>query len=242
MKYTVAVIVAFFVTLFVYTKLAGPIPFAITSVTTTKIDTFNVTGIGKATVTPDITVVNAGVTTSGDSVSQVQQNLNKNIAGVSDAIKKLGVDAKDIQTTNYTISPMYDFQQGQRIKGYQANTNLTIKIRAMEKTNSVIDAATANGANMIGGISFEVADETKAQNEARAKAVEEARKKAEDAARIAGFKLGRIINYSENFGNGMRPVPMYAKADAASGVGVPTQVEPGSNEVQVQVTLSYEIQ
>ena len=57
MKNTAAVIVFFFLTLFVYTKLVGPIPFSVTSTTTTKTDTFSVTGEGKATASPDIASV-----------------------------------------------------------------------------------------------------------------------------------------------------------------------------------------
>ncbi len=240
MKHPVMLFVAFFVLLFAYTKLVGPIPFSVTSVTTQKTDTFNVTGEGKAMATPDIAVVNVGVQAQGSSVKEVQQNLNRNSNAVSDAIKKLGIDAKDIQTSNYNISPLYNYSQGQRITGYQANTNLTIKVREIEKANSVIDAATANGANAVAGISFDVSDKTKAENEARQKAVDEAKRKATDASRIAGFTLGRIINYSENFGNEPRPVPMMAKADSSGG-GIPTQVEPGSTEIRVSVTLSFEI-
>jgi uncharacterized protein YggE len=68
------------------------------------------------------------------------------------------------------------------------------------------------------------------------------KKKATNAAKIAGFSLGRIINYSEDFGTAPRPIPMLAKTDVAGGGGVPTQVEPGSNEIAVTVTLSYQIQ
>jgi len=49
---------------------------------------------------------------------------------------------------------MYD----SRITGYQASSNLTIKVRAIDSTNSVIDAATAAGANQISGITFDIDD------------------------------------------------------------------------------------
>ncbi len=240
MKQTITTLIAFFVLLFLYTKLVGPIPFSVTSVTTTKTDTFSVTGEGKATAIPDVATVNAGVAASGNSVQQAQQELNKRINAVSEAIKKVGIDPKDIKTANYTIFPSYDYTQGQRITGYQANTNLTITVRTIDKANSVIDAATANGANVIGGMTFDVSDKTKALNQAREQAVAEAKKRAEDASRIAGFKLGRVINYAENLGGEPRPVPMMAKVDVAGG-GVPTQVEPGSTEIRVSVTLSFEI-
>jgi uncharacterized protein YggE len=94
----------------------------------------------------------------------------------------------------------------------------------------------------VGGISFDVDDKTKAQNEARQLAVADAKSKAENAAKMAGFSLGRIINYSEDFGGAPRPFPMMAKADVSAGGGVPTEVQTGTNEITVTVTLSYQIQ
>lgn len=242
MKNIGGVVALFFIALFVYTKLAGPIPFSVTQVTTTKTDTFSVTGEGKVSMPPDIAIINAGVQAQGATVKTAQDQLNKSINAVSAAVKSAGVDAKDIQTSGYNINPTYDYQAGgQKITGYQAASNLTIKVRNIDKANSVIDAATGAGATTVGGISFDVDNKTKAQNEARQKAVADAKSKAENAAKIAGFTLGRIINYSEDFGGFPRPIPMFAKAETAGG-GVPTQVEPGTNEITVTVTLSYQIQ
>lgn len=241
MKNITASIILFFLCLVAFIKFVGPIPLSISSVTTTKTDTFSVSGEGKVTMIPDIAVVNVGVTAQSANVSQVQQQLNKKMNAISDAIKKLGVDSKDIQTSNYNISPTYDYSGGsQRVTGYQANSNLTIKVRKIDNANGVIDAATANGANQVSGITFDVDDKTKAENQAREQAVADAKSKAETAARAAGFALGRIINYSEGGGAAPRPV-MLDKAISMAGGGAPTQVEPGSSELSVTVTLSYEI-
>lgn len=243
MKHLAGAIIIFFLGLFVYTKWVGPIPFSVNSITTTKTDTFTVTGEGKITVTPDIATVSVGVSAQGPTVKAVQDELNKNINAVIAAVKRTGVNDKDIQTSNYNISPTYDYRVGTpRVTGYQASSNLTIKVRAIDNANAVIDAATAAGATQVGGISFDVDDKTKAENDARKLAVADAKEKANDAARIAGFTLGRVINYSEDFGNQPRPIPMMAKADTGLGAAPPpTQVEPGSNEITVTVSLSYEI-
>lgn len=243
MKQFAGTIIIFFIALFAYTRLAGPIPFTITSVSTTKTDTFSVTGEGKVSVSPDIAIVSAGVQTQGATVKIAQNDLNTLINAVSSAVKKAGVKDEDIQTANYNINPMYDYNADTpRLNGFQASSNLTIKVRAIDTANSVIDAATQAGANQLEGISFDVDDKTTAQNKAREKAVDQAKTKAANAAKIAGFTLGKIINYSENFGNGPRPVLMYAKADIANPQEAPTQIETGSNEITVTVTLSYQIQ
>jgi len=234
------IIIFFFISLFAYEKLAGPIPFSLNSVTTTKSDTFNVTGEGKVNVSPDVAIVSAGISAEGTSVKIVQDQINSVINKVSDAVKNLGVDSKDIQTTNYNINPKYDFTSGtQRVNGYSANTTLTIKVKQLDKINSVIDSATANGANQINGLTFEVSDKEKAENEAREMAVADAKKKAQQAAKVAGFSLGRLINYQENLGE--PPIVFQRGGAELAAQDSKTQVEPGSSEITVSVTLSYEV-
>ncbi len=193
-------------------------------------------------VSPDIAVLRVGVQATGTTVKQVQNDLNARINEVSSAVKKLGVKSQDIQTTNYSIYPQFDYQTPtQRITGYQASTNLTIKVRDTGLVNEVIDSSTKAGANQVGGIQFDVDDKSKAQNEARGKAVADAKRKAQDAARMAGFKLGNIVSYQETFG-GQGPIPIMAKMTAEGHTASPpTQVEPGSSEIVVTVTLGYQI-
>lgn len=244
MKDISGAVIVFFIALFAFIKLAGPIPLSLSSVVTNKTDSFTVTGEGKVSLSPDIARIQAGVIAQGASVKQAQQDINKKIKAISDAIKKLDVDAKDIQTAQYSVHPQYDYRDGkQKITGYEATTTVSIKVRDMDKANDVIDMATTNGANQIGGISFDVDDRTKVENEARAKAVGDAKKKAETAARTAGFTLGRVINYAEHTGGDMRPAPMmYAKAEMAGAADqVESTIEPGSQDIMVSVSLSYEI-
>ena len=236
-------IITFFAVLFIYTRLWGPITFSVNSVTTNKSTTFDVTGEGKVFVKPDVAFISMGIRIQGPTVKVAQDQANSTINKVSKALKDLGVDSKDIQTISYNINPDYDFSaSSQKIKGYTARTTLSVKVRNIDEINSVIDAATANGANEVSGVGFDVDDKVKAQNEAREKAVAEARKKAENASRIAGFRLGKIINYSESFGGGPEPMLLRAAAQGSTDAEIPTALEPGSTEVTVNVTLSYEIQ
>lgn len=231
-------ILAFFIILFVYIQLAGPIPFSVNSVTTTKSDAFTVSGEGIVAAKPDTAFLNVGVTQTAPTVKAVQDQLNSAANKVSEAVKNLGVKAEDIQTTNYSVNPNYDFREvTQRIIGYTASTNLKIKVREIDKINEVIDAATASGANQVGGVSFEVSDKDQVENKAREEAVRKAKKKAEDAAKIAGFKLGKLINYSEELPSG--PIPIYAQGAAVSERE--TNIEPGSSEIRVTVNLTYEV-
>lgn len=239
---SLVIFIIFFLLLFLYTKWAGPISFSVNSITTTKNETFNVFGEGKVVTTPDVAVLTVGVIANGTSVKQAQDQVNLAINKVSEAIKKTGVSEADIQTTNYGINPNYDYSNGkQRIVGYQANANLSLKVKNIDNVNKVIDEATANGANQVGNVAFEVTDQLALQNQAREKAVADAKQKAEQAAKVAGFKLGRIVNYNEDFGNTPGPMPMMRTMGNVADEKVQTNIESGSSEVVVNVTLSYEI-
>lgn len=243
-------LLVFFIFLFAFTKILGPIPFDITQVTTSKTDAFTVTGEGKVEAIADSAKVSLGVLTKAATSELARDQLNKNINNVIAAIKTLGIDEKDIKTENYNIYPDYGEirpmligtgQTGQdNITGYTANTNITVTVDSAEIANQVIDAGTASGANQVGGVDFQVKDKNEALNKARELAVADARKKAEDASRIAGFKLGKVINYSESEGADY-PFAMMSKAQDLREGGVPTQVQPGTNEIAVTVSLSYEI-
>lgn len=241
MKQSIISILVFFLSLFAYTKLVGPLPFTVTSTTTQKTDTFTVTGEGKTVVIPNMARISVGVQSAGKTVKDTQRDMNAKIQAVSSSIKGLGIDEKDIKTTNYSLYPLYDYNGNtQKITGYQANSTLSITIHDIEKTNDVVDSATHAGANTVSGLTFDLADKTQALSEAREKAVSEAKKKAQEAAKIAGFRLGKIINYTESEAHSRQPMPVMAmeKAD----VSQTTQIEAGSSEIQLAVTLSYQLE
>ena len=102
-----------------------------------------------------------------------------------------------------------------------------------------------NGANQVGSLSFTIDDQTKIQEEARAGAITKARAKAESIAQAGDFKIGRLLNIQEGsqypvYSNALR---MDAKVTSESAEAAPAPIiQPGSQEVNVNVTLQYEIQ
>lgn len=227
--------------LFIFLKFSPAIPLSIT--TTAKTDFFTVAGEGKVSAVPDIAQVNLGITVTGSSVSQVQFQANSTINAVSSAVKKLGVGDKDIQTTSYNLRPDYDYSNGkQSIKGYVADINLSVKAHQFDKINQIIDVATANGANQVGGLFFTLDDATreKLESQARKIAIDKAKQKATQIVAESGISLGRIINVSEGSNPSPRPIYALEKSLPVAGGGNPTSIEPGSSEISISVTLSYE--
>jgi uncharacterized protein YggE len=237
--------IGFFLLLALFFKFFGPIPVSITSTVTTKTDIFTTTGEGKVTAPPDIAIVNLGITVSQEKVLACQDQANKTINKIQEDIKKLGISEKDIKTTTYTLNPTYDWTSGKgRITGYEITINLEVKVRDFDKINSVIDTATADGANLLGNLQFSIDDPRlkELQGQAREEAIKEAKEKAESLARAGGIKLGRILNIQENVVSPWIPRPYMAKELAAGPEEAKTQISPGEQEIKISVTLSYEIQ
>lgn len=240
-----AVIFFIFLLLFVYTKFIGPFPFSVNSVQTTKQTSFQVTGEGKVAAVPNQATISFAVTKQAATVADAQDQTNKIVDVVLSAVKNQGVSSNDIKTTDYNVSPQYNFQAAsQTITGYQVTQTVEVKIRQLGNVNKVLDAITSSGANVVNQVAFgfDDAKQKDLENQARAEAVKEAKDKASSMASIAGFHLGRIVDVQENFGN-PQPVPLMAldqKAAGLGGGGAPSNVTPGQNEVDVTVTLSYE--
>lgn len=244
----IGAVVVFFILLLVYTKVFGPIPFTVNNINTLNSTPFEVSGTGKASAAPDTAVINIGVTQTGTTVAEAQTKTNEAAENIINGLKEVGVEEGKIKTTNYSVNPNYSEltvpapDRGQ-VSGYTVTQNLEVET-PIDKANAAVDSATANGANLVGGISFTLDDKKmeEMKNEARAEAVNNAKRSAEGLANAAGIKLGNIINVQENYGGG--PVPVFREAvamDSAVGEAVPpTNITPGESNVEVTVTLTYQ--
>lgn len=239
----ITAVIVFFILLFVFAKWGPAINFSTT--TQTKGDPFVVTGEGKVFVTPDIAKITVGVQESGASLKTVQDNLNKKSAAITDAVKNLGVKKEDIKTTSYNLYPQYDYQNSpNRLTGYQVSTTYEITIKDFDKINDLIVIATGAGANMEGGINFEINEVTKKEKlqEARSLAAVDVKEKAQGLASAAGINLGKVINISESQGsNEIRPLPAMGGAVTLDKLAVEPSIQAGQTEINVMVTLSFEV-
>lgn len=196
---------------------------------------------GKVSTAPDIANLSFAVVTSGKSAEQVQLDNDKKMQNVIDYIKQNGVEAKDIQTSGYNLYPQYDYNKPDisplPITGYTLNQNVDVKIRDLNKVSNIVGGLTGKGVNQINNISYSIDDPDGLRAEARSKAIEKAKQKAKDLAQTLDIKLGKVISFSEDSSSAPYPLPYYAERLEGGG----TPVQPGSQDITVNVTLTFSI-
>jgi hypothetical protein len=204
--------------------------------------TVYVSGSGVVTMAPDTASVVIGVNVIEATLSAAQEKATSQMTAVIDALKAAGIDEKDIQTVNYSVSVIQDFDQNgnpAQIKGFQVSNQVNVTVRDLDKLGSILDTVVAKGANAIYGISFYVNDPTPAASQARTLAVQDAKKKADELAAAAGMKVGRVLSISETSSPTPAPVAM-GRAEAADAAA-PVPIQTGSTTVSVDVQVTYEL-
>ncbi len=196
-----------------------------------------VIGEGTVAAAPDSAVIRLGVSSQGKTARAASDANAREMTVVLAAIKESGVADRDIQTTSLSLQPQYDPSKtgAARLIGFQANNQVTVKIRDVGRLPTVLDRAIAGGANEMSGIEFVVSEQGKLLDKARTEAIADARRKAELYAAAAGMKVGRVMAISEE---GSAPPP---RAFQALRAGAATPIAPGEQTLRAVVTVSYEL-
>lgn len=209
----------------------------------TMLNTISVSGTGEVTGTPDTLIVDLGVAVLRSGVDQANSDAAALATAVIDAVKAMGVEERDIQTTNYAIWPEYDYGNNtQTLRGYRVTNTISIKIRDLDKAGATIDAATAAGGDdaVVNGIRFDMEENGALITAAREAAWNDAKGKAEQLASLAGVGLGRAVSITESTSSTPPPI-VYREMAAADEAGA-TPIQPGEQVVSVTVNVSFAIE
>ncbi len=204
-----------------------------------------VSGEGKASGTPDVAVLSLGVSSVKSTVKDARDDAAGTMQNVINAIKGDGVAEKDVQTTQYDISPEYDYppNAAPKLTGYRVTNTVTVKVRDVNNTSKVLDDVTAAGGDVVQvqGISFTIDNPETLQDQARGEAVNDAKARAQRIADTAGVKLGAPISISE--GTNVQPMPAILNGAAKDFAAAPsTPIETGQLDVDITVQVVFAIE
>ncbi len=200
---------------------------------------------------PDIAYITAGVTEERKSAQEAMAAQAAAMTGVFDALAKAGIDARDMQTSGLSLYPRYDYVEvevrkgemrgEQRLAGYVASNQLTVRVRDLARLGPTIDSLVASGGNTFSGVSFALDDDTEARNEARRVAMTDALAKAELYAGAAGLKIARIVTINEGYEQKSMPMPVARMAMQDAMPESSTPVAGGEVSYSANLNVLFEL-
>jgi uncharacterized protein YggE len=191
---------------------------------------------------PDMATINLGVTTEGQTAQAAMQENARRMQALTQALRRAGVAERDIQTSNVSVYPQQQYRENEPplITGYQANNTVTAKVRNIDNTGRVIDAAIAAGGNTVQGVMFSYQEPDAQLDAARRDAIQEARRRADLYANALGMRVHRVVAVSEG-GGYAPPIPVMMARMESAAPPPPTPIAPGEIETRVSVNVTYEL-
>ncbi len=208
-----------------------------------------VSGVGEASAAPDMATATFAVQRSAKTAREALDQSNEAMRAVLDGMRALGIEARDLQTSGFGISPEYVYDNeddGRRdppkLVGYEVRNGLSVRIRDVARIGDVLDRAVGLGVNSGGDIAFSIDDPAALKAEARRLAVADAASTARLVADAAGVQLGEVVrvNLSESQPP-MPPVPMQRMAMEAPAPASSVPVAAGELTVSAEATMVFAI-
>ncbi len=208
---------------------------------TTDVGTINGTGTGRVRGTPDTMTLDIGISARSESAEEAMAKARDRANQVFEALRASGVEERDLQTTSFYVTPVFD-DEDEHVTGYEVANTVTATLHDLDQAGTVIDAATRVGGDSIriDGVWFSIEDTSDLVAAARAEAVKRARAQAEQLAAAAGLELGDILSIEETSAPADPPLE-YAEGDDGRVSAPETPINPGTQELYVDVTVTFAI-
>lgn len=206
---------------------------AATTAASTGTSTVTVNGTGSVDAVPDQASFSFTVQTKAATAAAALARNGTDTSAVITAVKGTGVSSADIQTSQVSLDPVMS-NDGTSIVAFTASDTITVSSLAVAKAGAVVDAAVGAGATNVYGPSLTLSSQDALYAKALKAAVAQAKTKAQALADAAGEQLGAVVSIVE--GGGAVPIP-FAKAAPAGSASTP--IEPGTQEVDATVTVTF---
>ncbi len=201
-----------------------------------------VIGDGSVNVAPDYVRIRSGVTTRAKTAKEAADANSKVMAAIVAALLNAGIEQKDIQTSRFSVQPVYVAPQPnteQRLSDYSVSNQVSVTIREIDKVGEILDRLITAGATDAGSVEFLHSDYSKALDRAREAAVADARRKAELYAHASGLSLGSVAWITED----SEYAPSFSKAmpRMAAAMAAPVPIAAGEDTLHVRIIVGFEM-
>ena len=223
--------------------LALILPTGTASAAEESVPTLSMNGVGVAQIAPDTAEITLGVISEAKDATKAHADNAAATSRVQSALKALGIAERDIQTSRYDFSPIYDVKDNGRsvTTGYTVTNEVVVKVRSLDQVGKVIDTALANGANRVDSLEFSASDTDEAKNAALADAARDARNKADAVARALGVRVVRVLTvHADAQSSPPRNFMPMMMAKETYDAGTP--ISAGELSVEASVNVTYVIE
>jgi uncharacterized protein len=208
-----------------------------------------VVGEGSVTVTPDYARINSGVTTNAKTVKEASDTNSKLMTNIIAALVNAGIAKKDIQTTQFSIEPIYTSPSSKfstdpsngapKLSGYRVSNQANVTIHQLSQVSDILDGLVKAGATDVGNVVFLFSEQDKALDQAREAAIANARHKAELYAQASGVNLGRVAWITES--SDFVPARLIGATIEREKVAPSPPIESGEETITARVTVGFDI-
>lgn len=207
------------------------------------VNSIQVSGQGSVSATATQATLTLGAWTEDPVAAEAVEDNALLMTSIIDAIMELGIEEDKIKTVTYSVSANYDWEI-RAVKGYRVTNMIQIEVEDVDMVGEVIDAAAAEGANSIQGISFGVSEEEAEAlaNDAYVLALQNAQGKANLIASTLDLEITGVLYVSESSYAPYSPIRSYAEVAMDSGFAAPTPIIEGTLSVSVSVQVAFSFQ
>jgi uncharacterized protein YggE len=197
-------------------------------------------------VAPDMASISIGVETEGTSIADFKRDNDQRVSSIYEAVKGLGIPDKDIQTSELSIQPIYDYSSKRRkFLRYEMRNVVTITVRKLDIIEKVINVSVREGSNVLEGVLFIVSNRDALVDSLQVEAAKNARKRASDIASAVGAKLGKALTIAASRGEAPEPIygrRAFARMDDGVGNEASTPVSGGEMKLRSSVSVMFELE
>ncbi len=205
--------------------------------------TISVTGEGMVAAVPDMAVLTLEVSEEARTAAEALDTVAERAQAVFARLRAFDIAERDMQTSGLSLNPLWSRErapnEAPEIRGYRAETRVTVRLRDLGLLRDMFDKVVADGANGFGGLQFALQDPAPLREAARRAAVADAEARAALYAEAAGVTLGQLLSLSELGAPSPRPM-MMARAEMAADGGMP--VAAGEMETRASVSMVFAIE
>ena len=197
-----------------------------------------VSGVGNVLSVTDRFSFSLSIEEKGRVASELNKTIVKKTNSVIQALIKIGVEGKAVQSLQVQFNPWVEYNGKKREqKGFILVRQVKVTVKSLAQYEQSIDAMLSLGINNINQFDFTDSQADVNYQQALNHALMNAKRRATEMAHVLGLKLANVISISELSSGQIMPMAFKARQFQAS-----ESYQPGEMSTQATVKVIFSLQ